>query len=170
MKTIKVDDLKQKGYSMDNIILIDVREPSEYRSGFIDGSLPIPLGEICVEKLPPKKCPVIIYCHSGKRSQEACRKLLAEDSSLDISTLEGGIAAWKQAGLEIKKTGCDILPIDRQAQLAAGSLALFGIIFSILFSPLFYIIPGAISVGLIFAGISGRCGMAKLLAKFPWNK
>ena len=97
MKTIKVEELK-KWLDEDKVLLIDVREPSEHKSESIEGAHSIPLGELSVEKLPVKSKPIVLYCRSGKRSSDACAKLLAQDPMLEIYSLEGGITEWQQAG------------------------------------------------------------------------
>ena len=97
MKTIKVEELK-KWLDEDKVLLIDVREPSEHKSESIEGAHSIPLGELSVEKLPLKSKPIVLHCRSGKRSSDACAKLLAQDPMLEIYSLEGGITEWKQAG------------------------------------------------------------------------
>jgi rhodanese-related sulfurtransferase len=169
MKTITASELKKK-LDKDEILLIDVREPAEHRSECIDGACLIPLGEISIEKLPSTQRPIVIHCRSGKRSADACAKLLAINPSLDVTSLEGGIVAWSQAGFNVKRSGSTILPLDRQTQITAGFIAFSGTILGALINPGFYILPGFIGAGLMFAGLTGWCGMAKLLAKMPWNR
>jgi rhodanese-related sulfurtransferase len=169
MKTITAAELKKK-LDQDEVLLIDVREPAEHRSESIAGACLIPLGDINAKTLPSTKKPIVIHCRSGKRSADACAKLLASNPLLDVASLEGGIIAWGQAGYNVKKSGSSILPIERQTQIAAGFIAFSGTILGALLNPLFYILPGFIGAGLMFAGISGWCGMAKLLAKMPWNR
>lgn len=169
MKTITASELKNR-LDKDEVLLIDVREPAEHRSERIDGAYLIPLGEISLEKLPSTQRPIVIHCRSGKRSADACAKLLAISPSLDVASLEGGIVAWSQAGFNVKKSGSTILPLHRQTQIAAGFIAFSGTIFGALMNPGFYILPGFIGAGLMFAGLTGWCGMAKLLAKMPWNR
>lgn len=169
MKTITASELKKK-LDKDDVLLIDVREPAEHKSECIDGACLIPLGEISIEKLPSIKRPIVIHCRSGKRSAEACAKLLASNHSLDVASLEGGIVAWNQSGFNVKRSGSTILPLDRQTQIAVGFIAFSGTILGALINPGFYILPGFIGAGLMFAGLTGWCGMAKLLAKMPWNR
>lgn len=83
MKTITALKLKKR-LDEGEVLLIDVREPAEHRSERIDGACLIPLGEISVDKLPSIKKPIVIHCRSGKRSADACLKLLATNPSLDI--------------------------------------------------------------------------------------
>jgi rhodanese-related sulfurtransferase len=169
MKTIIASELKKRLHR-DEILLIDVREPAEHRSECIDGACLIPLGEISIEKLPSTKRPIVIHCRSGKRSADACAKLLKVNPSLDIASLEGGIVAWSQAGFNVKKSGPATLPLDRQMQITVGFIAFSGTILGVLINPTFYILPGFIGAGLMFAGLTGWCGIAKLLAKMPWNR
>lgn len=152
------------------VILIDVREPAEHRSENIPGADLIPLALISHDKLKSKSLPIVIHCQSGKRSLEACKILEAQDPNLDLYTLEGGIAAWKKSGCAINSSVSRVLPLDRQMQLTAGFLVFTGIILGTFVDPLFNLISGFVGLGLMFAGISGWCGMVKLLALMPWNK
>ena len=61
-------------------------------------------------------------------------------------------------------------PLDRQTQLTAGILAFSGVILSVFVNRFFYLLPGFVGLGLIFAGLTGWCGMTRLLARAPWNK
>lgn len=169
MKVMKADELKKK-LDKNEVLLIDVRELDEYKAECIHGSCHIPLGSISSEKLPSKTNTIVIHCRSGKRSEEACKRLLAENPDLDISVLEGGIMAWKEAGFPVKSSDRHMIPLDRQVQIVAGILVTFGVIFGSLVNPLFYGLAGFVGLGLIFAGMSGWCGMAKLLSKMPWNR
>lgn len=100
MKNITASELKIL-LDNDQALLIDVREPIEYKSEYIDGAYLIPLGEISVERLPSTEKPIVIYCRSGKRSSDACIRLLVTKPSLDVASLEGGIIAWVQAGYNV---------------------------------------------------------------------
>ena len=82
-------------------ILVDVREVAEYNIAHIDGSILIPLSELTSNKIPDKSQVIVMQCASGKRSEVACIKLLIENPGLEIYNLEGGINAWKQAGLPV---------------------------------------------------------------------
>lgn len=152
-------------------ILIDVREVAENEAQKIKGSHLIPLGEISKNKLPNfanKK--LVIHCHSGKRSQSACNKLLNEDPNLEIYNLEGGILAWINAGNAVESNQKFFLPLDRQTQLAIGIVVFITSLLGYFVDKLFFIIPTFFGAGLCFAGITGWCGLAILLSKMPWNK
>lgn len=169
MKTITANELKTK-LENDEVLLIDVRDPSEHRFEYIEGALLIPLSELSLNKIPTQYKSVVLHCRAGSRSHEGCEKLLQQDSTLCVYSLEGGITAWKDAGFPVKKSGGSVLPLDRQVQVAVGFLAFSGVLLGTLIHPGFYVLAGFIGLGLMFAGFTGWCGMAKLLAKMPWNK
>jgi len=58
----------------------------------------------------------------------------------------------------------------RQVQITAGSLVVLGIVLAVLYSPWFMALSAFVGAGLVFAGVSGFCGMANLLAFMPWNR
>lgn len=169
MKIMRAIELKSH-LDKNEVLLIDVREPAEHRSECIEGAYLIPLSELSFDKLPSTSRPIVIHCRSGKRSQEACQKLMHQNPQLEVYSLEGGLSAWQQAGFQVKRSGSFVLPLDRQTQFAAGFLAFTGILLGVSVDPLFYAISGFVGLGLMFAGMTGWCGMAKFLAKMPWNR
>jgi len=92
--TMSAHELKQKMDAREPFELIDVRETFEYEIARIDGARLIPLGEIAerADELPRNR-PIVIHCHSGRRSAEAVR-LLQQRGFGNIYNLEGGIDAW----------------------------------------------------------------------------
>ena len=148
--------------------VIDVREPMEYAGGHISGSLNVPLSRITQADLP--RGPLVLVCHSGNRSTQALSQLLRLGHSAPLADLEGGIPAWQQAGLPLRKLKNAPLPLMRQVQIAAGSLVLLGLILSNTVAPAWILLTWFVGAGLVFAGVSGFCGMARLLALMPWNK
>jgi len=86
-------------------LLLDVREDSEYESGHIPNSKHIPAGRVGdrlkeLEKYKGK--PVVVLCRSGNRSTSACA-ILRKQGFADVRSLKGGIEAWQQASLPVKK-------------------------------------------------------------------
>jgi hypothetical protein len=58
----------------------------------------------------------------------------------------------------------------RQVQITAGSLVALGTALGWFVSPWFLILSGFVGCGLMFAGLSGWCGMAMMLGRMPWNR
>jgi rhodanese-related sulfurtransferase len=148
--------------------VIDVREPMEYAGGHIVGSLNVPLSRITKADLPLG--PLVLVCHSGNRSAQALAQLQQQGHAYPLADLEGGVPAWQQAGLPVRKLKNAPLPLMRQVQITAGSLVLLGLILSNVVAPAWILLSWFVGAGLVFAGVSGFCGMARLLALMPWNK
>jgi rhodanese-related sulfurtransferase len=109
-------------------------------------------------------------CHSGNRSSQALSRLLQNGHPHPLADLEGGIPAWQEAGLPVRKLNNAPLPLMRQVQIAAGSLVLLGLILGTWVAPGWIALSWFVGAGLVFAGVSGFCGMARLLAVMPWNR
>ena len=167
MKNITVNELNQLMQSQ-QVTLIDVREEFEYNAANISGAHLIPLAKINKASLPKTNKPIVIHCKLGGRSAKACMQLLAEDPELDVASLDGGIEAWQAAGFKVNKSAK--LPVDRQTQIAIGLIIFLSSLLGFTVHSNFYYIPAFMGLGLIFAGVSGFCGMAKLMAKMPWNR
>lgn len=83
-------------------LVIDVRQPGEYRSGHINGARLIPLNELNsdINKLPQNRV-IVCVCASGNRSRSATRMLVK--AGLNAVNLKGGMNSWRQANLPVKK-------------------------------------------------------------------
>jgi len=151
-------------------LLVDVREDYEHAEERIEGAVLHPLSKFSAEKVRELADGrrVVFHCRSGKRSLDAANRFAAGDSTL--FHLAGGIEGWKASGKPVvKPASAPKLPIMRQVQIAAGSLVALGVALGVLVSPWLLILPPFVGCGLVFAGASGWCGMAKLLAVMPWN-
>jgi len=91
---IDVLELKQKMDRGDNFVLIDVREPHEYKIASIPGSKLVPLGEV-PKRLDEfdKNADIVIHCKSGMRSAKACA-VLRQNGFQHVRNVVGGILAW----------------------------------------------------------------------------
>lgn len=152
--------------------LIDIRDADEYLHEHIPEANLAPLPALEQGSLPAnlRAEQVIFHCQSGKRTQNAATKLSAIAAPAQVCLLEGGIDGWKAAGLPVTKDSSQPLPLMRQVQIAAGSLALLGVILGYAVSSAFFLLSGFVGAGLILAGVTGFCGMARLLDKMPWNR
>lgn len=79
-------------------LLLDVREPDEWRVGHIADAVHMPLGDVAPESVPRDRV-VIAVCRSGNRSGKAAAQLAA--AGVDVRNMAGGMKAWAQAGLPI---------------------------------------------------------------------
>lgn len=152
------------------VMLVDVRQPAEYHSEHIQGAYLLPLAHVSEATLPMTPKPIVFYCRSGQRSAQAASQIIAAHSSRDVYSLEGGISAWIQQGHFVVRQRSPMIPVDRQTQLTIGSLILIGLLLGAVWSPLGYVLPVAMGVGLLIAGATGWCGMARWLASMPWNQ
>ncbi len=113
---------------------------------------------------------VYILCRSGKRASQAAEKFASEGYH-NVKVIAGGIIACEDCGHAIQSNACGTapIPLERQVRIAAGLIIASGAALGILINPLFTVIPLFVGCGLVFAGITDRCGMALLLTKAPWN-
>jgi len=84
-----------------SVVVLDVREQHEFRSGHIPGALHIPLGELRrrLRDLDRDR-PVIAVCRSGNRSRVAARLLTRE--GYQVENLRGGMIAWMREHLPVR--------------------------------------------------------------------
>ena len=83
-------------------LVLDVRQPEEFRSGHIPGAKLIPLGELSrrLNDLP-KDREIVCVCASGSRSRSATKMLIGE--GYNAVNMNGGMMMWSHAGLTVKK-------------------------------------------------------------------
>jgi rhodanese-related sulfurtransferase len=88
-----------------SIVLVDVREPSEYAAERIEGALLFPLSTFDPAALPASDGrPLVFHCAGGVRSAQAVVRCQEAGLSCD-SHVAGGILAWKKAGLPTLRAG-----------------------------------------------------------------
>lgn len=86
----------------ENAILLDVRTPEEIATGKIANAKNIVWDDSFVDKLSDlEHKPIFIYCGSGIRSAKAAA-VLKEKGYTDIYELDGGMKAWKNAGMPVE--------------------------------------------------------------------
>lgn len=147
-------------------VLIDVREADEFARRRIGGAVSRPLsglGDVPLDRS------VIFTCRTGMRTGANAARLAAL-APAPAYVLDGGVDAWAAAGLPVVTDARAPLEMMRQVQIAAGLLVLAGVLLGGLVAPGFYLLAGFVGAGLTFAGISGFCGMARVLALMPWNR
>lgn len=166
LKPEAVEERVRQGHAL----LIDIREDDEFARRHIPGALSRPLSRFDAVALPEMAgTDVIFTCRSGMRTAANAERLAAPVGG-NAYVLDGGLDGWARAGLPVEANRKAPLEMMRQVQIVAGSLVLIGAILGWLVSPLFFGLSAFVGAGLTIAGISGFCGMAKLLAFLPWNR
>lgn len=150
-------------------VLIDIRPADEYARKRIAAARHVPLQQLEREALAIEAPTVIFHCLSGNRTRFSASTLAACTAG-EAYVLEGGLAAWEKAGLPVVRDRSQPLELQRQVQIAAGTLVVLGVLLGIAVSPWFLALAGFVGAGLVFAGISGFCGLARVLMKMPWNR
>jgi rhodanese-related sulfurtransferase len=151
--------------------LLDVRTPAEYESRHISGSYNVPLdtlGEHAAEIREDVDAPVVLVCQSGSRSRQA-EEALKRVGLPQLHVLEGGLSGWVASGKPVRR-GRERISLERQVRIAAGALAAAGGLLAVKAHPRFGLLSAFVGGGLLFAGVTDTCGMARLLAKLPYNQ
>ena len=89
----------------ENAVFVDVRSEAEFAAGHVPDSLHIPrekIAERVAELEKFKDRPLILNCATGVRSSSACSELRKRGFE-KVFSLAGGVGAWSQAGLPLKK-------------------------------------------------------------------
>ncbi len=152
------------------VALVDVREAVEHAEERIVGARLIPLGQLerRVAEID-RTLPVVVMCRSGKRGAKAL-EVLGELGVVGARNLEGGILGWKAEGFPVEQAARKPFPLMQQVQIAIGAGVLAGAVLSRAVHPNFIWLSAFFGAGLLFAGCTGWCGLALLLAKMPWNR
>ena len=153
-------------------MLVDIREADEHAREKIAGARPLPLSKLDEADLAVHEGkPVLFHCKSGARTLANAPRLADKaGGACEAYIVEGGLDAWKRAGLPVVTDRRQPIELQRQVQIGAGSLAFFGTLLGLLVSPWFFAVPLFVGGGLMNAGITGFCGMARLLVYMPWNR
>lgn len=153
-------------------VLIDIREADEHARAKIPGARHMPLSKLDeMDVAVHEGKPVIFHCRSGARTLANAPRLAGKiGESCEAFIVAGGLDAWRKAGLPVVADRRQPLELQRQVQIGAGSLALAGTVLGLLVSPWFFVVPAFVGAGLITAGVTGFCGMARMLMRAPWNR
>lgn len=164
-------ELNAKAARGEAIDLIDVRTRIEFREVHATPARNLPLDTLDARALLKGRDtakPLYVICKGGDRGRKACRKLLDAGGAI-VLNVEGGTQAWAAAGLPVVR-GNKAVSLERQVRIAAGTLVLIGIGLAFLLHPYWLGLSAFVGAGLVFAGVTGTCGMGMLIAKMPWNR
>ncbi len=152
------------------LLVLDVRSPSEFESAHIEGSYNVPLGTLTEHRDEVARHldrDVVLVCRSGARARQA-ENTLTDIGPANLHVLDGGITAWQAAGHRVVR-GAPRWDLERQVRLVAGSIVLSSVLTST-------VVPGAkwvaagIGSGLTVAALTNSCLMGTMLSKLPYNR
>ena len=169
MSLASISPQKARELIASGALLVDIREADEHAREKISLARHEPLSRLDKVSTDTPAPIVIFHCKSGNRTLSNAGKLACA-TDVEAYILEGGIDAWKKAGLPVVTNRSQPIEIMRQVQIAAGSMVVAGVALGALVHPGFYGLAGFVGAGLMFAGISGTCAMAHILGFAPWNR
>lgn len=169
--TISPTELASRLQASPDLTVIDVRTPAEFAELHAAPARNLPLPDATPEALAAlgHAAPVYLLCQSGKRA-ESCARRLAAAGFAETIIVAGGTEAWAAADLPVVRGEGGGIGLERQVRIVAGALVLTGVILSAAVHPAFIWLSGFVGAGLVFAGVTGFCGMGLLMAKAPWNR
>lgn len=152
-------------------ILVDVRDNDMFQAERIVYAASVPVEQLNqhLSSLAAQPKKIIFQCMRGMKSQQACD--LAKDLGDKVYNLEGGLTAWKAAGLPtLANASSNKMSLVRQMQITLGIVLLAIFILGYLgLGFIGYLVP-VIGVVLIMAGLVGCCPLMRILGCMPWNK
>ncbi len=157
--------------------ILDVRTPGEHAAQHLEARHTlVPLdrldpADFMLKRGLDRQAPVYILCRSGMRARTAAEKFAAAGYG-NATVIEGGILACAASGVAVAASAGapQVMSLERQVRIAAGALVALGTLLGFYASKSFYLLPFFVGLGLVYAGLTDRCGMALLLLKMPWNK
>lgn len=149
-------------------VLVDIREADEYRREHIVGAINCPVSGL--DTVAIEGSSIVFHCKSGGRTLANADRLAAKAGERDWVLLDGGLEKWKQSGLPVHKDANQPIELQRQVMIVAGTLVLTGVLLASFVASPFILLSGFVGAGLMFAGLTGFCGMAKVLMLAPWNR
>ncbi|MGE3854298.1 MAG: rhodanese-like domain-containing protein [Planctomycetota bacterium] len=155
-------------------VVVDVRETFEHALDHIHGSHLRPLSTFDPEAVRAEFAGkrVVFYCRSGRRSADAGNRYrFCTGGSEPVYHLEGGITAWHAAALPVDRLATrPPMDVMRQTQISMGTFVLLFTALGAFVSPWLLLGTAVVGGGMVYAGASGSCAMANLIALLPWNR
>jgi rhodanese-related sulfurtransferase len=105
VRETNVQEVKKKLDAGEKIILVDVREESEWARGHLPGAIYLGKGIIerdIEQRVPDKNAPLVLYCGGGFRSALAAENL-QKMGYTNVVSMDGGWRGWVGAGLPTEK-------------------------------------------------------------------
>lgn len=153
-------------------LLLDVRTPAEFRESSIAGATLLPLHQLDAVSFAREHeagGPCVTICQRGMRATHAAQQL-AGAGMTGVCVLTGGMLAWEAAGLPVQRAERQRMPLEQQARIANGIWVLLGWALGTWVHPGWFALCAFMGASLIFSGLTGFCGHARMLARLPWNR
>ena len=105
VRETSVDEVKARLDRGEKLILVDVREESEFAKDHLPGAIHLGKGVIerdIEEKVPDLNSPIVLYCGGGYRSALAADNLQRMGYH-NVLSMDGGIRTWRERGFPLTK-------------------------------------------------------------------
>ena len=153
----------------DQAVIVDVREPAEFRDGHLPTAINLPSTKFQVERYHDfGDRAICLSCQTGRCAGRVADKLKQNGIS-NVFLLEQQMAALADAGVGVDGTNAG-WSIDRQFRMALGLLLAIFLMGYTLWSTAFLIIPVILCLGLINAAITDKCYLRMGIAMLAWNR
>ncbi|KAF1028945.1 MAG: putative protein YibN [Burkholderia plantarii] len=90
-----------------NAVVLDLRPAAQYGAGHLPAARSVEFAELGAklgQVAKNKSAPVLLVCQNGQTSNKAA-KAVREAGYAEVHVLQGGLAAWQQAGMPVVKQG-----------------------------------------------------------------
>jgi rhodanese-related sulfurtransferase len=178
IRTISPRDLARRQDDGEAPLLIDVRSAAEYEQLRARGARWLPLDRFDGDHLPEtvgasdagRERPVYLICLSGKRSEEAARRMVRSGLPNAV-VVAGGTEAWARSGLPtVRGRSVPALGLEQQVQVLLGVLLVLKVVFGFAIHPAFFLLVGGVGLAMVWAGVTRSCALTRLLERMPWNR
>ena len=105
VRETNVDEVKARMDRGDKLVLVDVREESEFAKDHLPGAIHMGKGVIerdVEQKVPDLNTPLVLYCGGGFRSALAADSL-QKMGYTNVISMDGGIRGWREKGYPLTK-------------------------------------------------------------------
>jgi rhodanese-related sulfurtransferase len=164
--TIQAESLRERLSRHVPVQALDVRSAAEFATGHVPGAVNIPMEQVESRMRDLPAGGLVLICESGTRAEIVAGWMSGQR---EVTLLEGGTRAWRNAGYPLVACAPCRWTLERQVRLIAGAIVLAATLLAVLLNPRWVYLAMMIGAGLTFAGATNICGMAILLAKMPWN-